>query len=374
MALNHIRQASLPRRALQLLAFMVILALPAAGQDAASQIKAEADRLQQLLKDKPISVPGFGDLNSAVANALKATTEALSAGRLYLSLEQLNQATNLLHGARAAVDSAQAVKKGGLPAFESEWGKASLVLAALDQKAGERKWDNARAAIRALSERAQSQAKPLLDGSRGFATSTQPQDGLFNLGQAQGEAEFASFCASLNLPRQAAPYPLRSMLPELLSLQAKTNAAFQPPRSIELHPWFIALNSTLKLARELDASKFYAGSLYQYLEAVGQYGMLDAVAPDAPRQSGLKKAIAAMDKQLAASQRDDSIAQIFLERAESQVAHADGSVPSTDEWRSVQVTIEQVLPAFFAAQNPVSPREPASGKTIDMTLVRWPYT
>src|SRR5438309_900221 len=80
---------------------------------------------------------------------------------------------------------------------------------------------------------------------------------IFYLGEAQGEAEFARFCAGLNLPRKGRAIALRSLLPELLALQEKTNAAFQPPRSIDQHPRFIALNSTLKLARELDAAKLY---------------------------------------------------------------------------------------------------------------------
>ena len=75
-----------------------------------------------------------------------------------------------------------------------------------------------------------------------------------------------------------------SILPELLALQQKANAAFQPPRSIDLHPRFIALNSTIKLARELDASKSYAGALYQYLEAARHYGMLFMPSVDAAQQ------------------------------------------------------------------------------------------
>jgi hypothetical protein len=78
------------------------------------------------------------------------------------------------------------------------------------------------------------------------------------------------------------------MLPELVALQQKTNAAFQPPRSVEFHSRFIALNSTLKLAQELDARKFYAGSLYQYLEAVRHYAMLDAPQVDPARQKALQ--------------------------------------------------------------------------------------
>ncbi|MGD0693748.1 MAG: hypothetical protein ABSB82_02720 [Terriglobia bacterium] len=357
----------------QVAVISVLFAMPVAGQDAVTQIQAEIDRLQQFLKAGVVQPPGFPDVNSMVGDPLKAAAASLRAGRLYMSLEYLDQATDLLHGVQTVADKAEAVKSG-LPAFESEWGKTSLELTALEPKVREKNWEEVRAAIRALAEAAQGKAIPLLDGGRGFATAIQPRDGLFYVGQAQGEAAFARFCAALNLPRNTAPLALRSMLPELTRLQEKTNAAFQPPRSVELHPRFIALNSTLKLAEELDAARFYAGAFYQYLEAVRHYGLLDAPPLNAAQQAELTQAIAAMRKKLEASRRDDSIAQLFLERAESQLAHADGSAPSQDEWRSAKVIVDQVLPAYFAALTAPSPVERPSGKRIEITLVRWPYT
>lgn len=357
----------------QVAVISMLFAMPVAGQDAATQIQAEIDRLQQSLKAGVVQPPGFPDVNSMVGDPLKAAAASLRAGRLYMSLEYLDQATDVLHGVQTVADKAEAVKSG-LPAFESEWGKTSLELTALEQKVRQKNWDEARAAIRALAEAAQGKAIPLLDGGRGFATAIQPRDGLFYLGQAQGEAAFARFCAALNLPRNTTTLALRSMLPELESLQEKTNAAFQPPRSVELHPRFIALNSTLKLAEELDAARFYAGAFYQYLEAVRHYGLLDAPPLKAAQQSELTQAIAATRKKLEASRRDDSIAQLFLERAESQLAHADDSAPSQDEWRSAKVIVDQVLPAYSAALTAPSPVERPSGKRIEITLVRWPYT
>jgi hypothetical protein len=358
---------------LQMLVFAALAACAANGQDATSQIKTETQRLQQSLKDHPISNPDLPDLGSMVGDSLKTASDALNAGHLYFSLETLGRASDLLQGARVQTDKASAVKNN-LPVFDSEWNKVSLDLTARDREARERDWDKSPAALRALSESAQGKAIPLLEGARGFATATKPEDGLFYMGQAQGEAEFARFCASVNLPRKNSPLPLRSFLPELASLQEKTNAAFQPPRSIDQHPRFISLNSTIKLAQELDASKFYAGSLYEYLEAVRHYGMLDAPVLDAAKQSELKAALAAQHRKLEQSERDDSIPLLFLERAQSQIAHADGSAPTADEWRSGQVVLDQVLPAYFATLKAPPALQQASGKTVDITLVRWPYT
>jgi hypothetical protein len=351
----------------------VILALPAAGQDAASQIQAEVERLQLLLAKKPVSFPGDPNANQGAGDALKSALRDQSAGRLYRSLEEFGQVTDFVHGAWTIMDKEEAVKSG-MPVFEAAWEKSSASVSALDRQAQAANWRDSPAALQALSETARAMTMPLLEGGRAFAVSTEPKDGLFHIGEAQGEAEFAVFVASLRLPRKGAAYPLRSLLPELASFQQRVNAAFQPPRSIDLHVQFMLISTALKQATELDATKSYAGALYQYLLAVGYYGMLDATPQDSSQQTALRIALAAARQKLDASPRDDSIAELFLERAESQLAHIDGSAPSADDWRIAKVITEQVLPAYFATDHPLAAPQRASGKTVEVTLVRWPYT
>jgi len=351
----------------------MILALPAAGQDAASQIRAEAERLQQSLKDKPISPADNPNASKMIGDALNELIQMQAAGKLYISLERLSQVTDYLRGIRAVADKAEAVKPG-LPAYETEWEKVSSSVADIDRQARGNNWDDSRMVIQAMSEAAQSMTMPLLEGARGFAVSTGPKEGLFNLGEAQGQADFAAFCTRLHFPRKGASYPLRSLMPEVEALQVKVTAAFQPPRSIDRYPLFMSLNTALKLARELDATKCYTGALFQYLYALGYYGMLDAAPVDATQQAALRSALAAARQKLDASQRDDSIAGFFLEKAETQVAHVDGSAPSADDWKVAKVAIDQVLPAYFELEKTRAAAQRAPGKTVEITLVRWPYT
>jgi hypothetical protein len=360
---------------LRLVSFTVLffLAISAFGLDSTDQIRAEIDRLQQSLKAKPIKNPDFPEMNRRIESILGEAKEVLSGGMPYAALEKLGQVENLLQGARVATDKAEAVKSG-LPAFEAEWNKANLQLTAEDKDARKRQWSKSPVVLRAIAESAQTKAIPLLEGSRGFAVSTKPEDGLFYMGQAQGEAAFAAFVASLKWENKLAAIPLRSFLPELARLQEKTNTAFQPPRSIEQHPRFIALNSTIKLAEEADAGRFYAGALYQYLEAVRHYGMLDAKLPDNSQKEKLKQAVAAKLKEIRSSKQDDSLAQLFAERAQLYVAHPDGSATTDDEWRAAQVILYQVLPAYYAALKPSAPVRSTSARTVTLTLVRWPYT
>lgn len=364
-------------------AFFLVSTLAASAQDASSQdvstkvvsskIKAEIERLQQSLKDKPIVNADMPELGSMIAGPLKDASAAVAAGHLYLSLERLGQAEDLLQAARFIDEKTEAVKDS-LPAFESEWGKVSLQLTALDKSARQRDWKQTTAAIRAISESAQGRTLPLLEGGRGFASATKPKDGLLYVGEAQGQAAFAAFVAKLNSPRKGTPFPLRSVLPELQALQEKTNAAFQPPRSVDMHPRFIALNSALKFARELDSSKSYAGALYQYLEAVRHYGMLNPAVPDAAKQTALRNTVADELKKAGAARRDDSIAQIFLERTDGWLNKADHAATSDDEWRAVRIIVEEVLPAYYATLKPAAPLQQRTGRTATLTLVRWPYT
>ena len=362
-----------PKSASCLLLILVAFASHLSAQNASSQIRSEIARLEQSLKANPISDPDVKSLAPMVTDAVKSAADAIDAGRIYLALEKLGQAEDLLEAARVAAEKSE-VESGGLPAFESRWGKVSLRLSALEKDAHERDWKSTPLAIRALAEAAQTRAVPLLEGGRGFATANGPKDGLLYIGEAEGEADFSTFCAVLKAEGKRPSFTLRSLLPELHALQEKTNAAFQPPKSIDLHSRFIALNSQIKLADELDASRFYAGALYAYLDAVRHYGMLDAPPLDTAEQEQARRDLTAAKAKLAASSSDDSIAQLFLERAASYAVHSDGSAPSAEEWRGVRVILEQVLPAYSVAQKPPAQMAQTAGKTVDITLVRWPYT
>ena len=360
-----------PVTAIALISFLAAVTTAPRSQDTTSQTHAKIASLQQSLKDHPIADKDLAGIASTAADTLQAASDALQRDRLYLALEKLGQGEDVLYGVWQAADKS-AIEKGGMPAFDSKWNEASLRLTALEKESQSRAW-NGPLAIRALAEAERGRSTPLLEGGRGFATAKGPTEGLLYVGETEGLADFVTFCASLQLP--AKPHaPLRSLLPELQALQVKTNAAFQPPQSIDLHSRFIALNGTLKLAQELDASRSYAGALYAYLDAVRHYGMLDAPLLNSADQEKLKKDLAAEQKKVADSANDDSIAQLFLERAESYSSHPDGSAPTADEWRGARVILDQVLPAYYAARKPAASLAKASAKTVEITLVRWPYT
>ena len=119
------------RKLLSLLLFLGLLTasqFAAASQDtAASQIKAEIGRLQKSLHDQPLADNDLAELSTMVTSTLKSASDAANGGQIYLALEKLGQAEDLLQGARRAASKAE-VEKGGYPAFESQWKTVSLRL------------------------------------------------------------------------------------------------------------------------------------------------------------------------------------------------------------------------------------------------------
>jgi hypothetical protein len=357
--------------AVLLLGLLGALTLTAFGQDAGSRIKSQINHLRQALETESASRPEWKEAKPDIEDLLRRADDARRAGRLYVSLEHLEDAWVLLRATENATQKTEEeLLKEGVAGVESELQKVRLELTALPKQNEQKKLDTIRVAVRALAESAQGRAMPLLEGGRGFATLADYASALYYAGQAKAGAEFSDFCYSINLPLDTTPFPLHSISPELLQLQERVTAAYQPPRSVQHHADFIRLNATLKLANELDAAKLYAGALYQYLDAIQQFARLDAVEPGLAKQSELRKSLRAIRNQLVASQRDESIGQLFVERAEARLTKS----PIGDDWMAAGTIVEQVVPAYFATSkaSPIPSHSAPVGVTV--TLVRWPYT
>jgi hypothetical protein len=367
------------RFVLLILAAFTMQAAASSQRDAPAKIDAEVNLLRKSLAAKPDSDPPWKEQKAAIEQTLDQATDDLRGGRLYLSLERLSAALVSFRGLeRANGKTDDELLNEGLPGIETEAKKARVELARSVQGSQQDASANVSLVVRALAEKAQGEAAELIEGGRGFALLTDaPSDrvnnyssALYYVGNSEGQSESIAFYKSLNLPRAGVPFALRSVSPELGLLQDQTTAAFKPPRSSEQHADFIRLNATLKQAGELDAAHQYAGALYQYLDAVQQFRKLAAATPDAQKQSKLKADVQEMHSRLAASKQDSSLAQLFLERAESRLAKS----PGDDDWKTIQAIVDQVMPAYFAMFKPAPVQDHPAVAQVTVTLVRWPYT
>jgi hypothetical protein len=362
------------------LGLLPVLALAATGQDPAGRIKSQIDHLRQEVDRSPVSRPEWKQAKPDIAAFLQRADDDLRAGRLYVSLEEMASAWDSLRGTKGATEkNEQELLKEGQPDVESRVKQTQIDITAIEKEAAQKSWDTVPVAVRALAEKAGGKTLNLLDGAHGFAMLTDIEENarsenyasaLYYAGEGEAQAQFNAFCRTLDLPRKTAAFPLRSIAPELEQLQTRVMAAYRPPGSVDHHAEFIRLNATLKLARELDAARLYAGALYQYLDATQQFAMFDKVAPTAAGQSSLRNSLLDLRQQLRTSQQDQSIAQLFLERAESDLTRS----PGASNWISVSTIVEQVLPAYSAALKASTASEHRATPGVTVTLVRWPYT
>jgi hypothetical protein len=352
-------------------AALLVARLATAADIAPSPLAAEAERWLAASRQAPAGNPDLAGPRRDAERMLERSQADLAAGREWLAFEEFARGRSLLRSLALADENAAA--RNDLEAFERLWQERGASLIAEARALQAMPWGDTPAAVRAVAESAQGKIATLVEASRAYAAVTSPGDGLFYLGQAQAAAELARFARTVALsPATGKPsgaLVLHSILPELRELQAKVTAAFQPPRSIELHSDFIRLNATLKLAHELDAAELYAGALYQYLDAVQQLAAL--AAPAASSAAAEPSAW----KQRLAGRGDTTLGELFLQRAEAmRAAPAEAQKPG--DARAVQLIAEHVLPAYVAILDRGGSVAPTAEKaaSVTVTLVRWPYT
>src|SRR5947207_4726850 len=341
---------------------LATLLLFAAAEPPQARVAAELERSERAFAQHDSKDEQWLQLRPRIQTVLDRARRALAAKQLWAALEDLGKI-------RGVLDPSLAVKASeghDLEAFQARWKAAAPGLIERDAKARARRWKGRPAALRAIVETAEGQSLPLLHAAPAYAAATEPQAGFFYLEQAKAMADFADLAASLAVGTRRAAPPLRSWTPELQRVQDRVIAAFQPPRSIDQHSDFIAINAQLKLARELDSGGLPAGALYTWLDAVQQFGALEAQDPGEAMRAQLRERLAKARAELDAARHDGSIALLFVERAEVRAG--------LGEWKRVRAIVERVLPAYRAAMQgpPAARRTPR--EEVRITLVRWPYT
>lgn len=311
----------------------------------------------------------WAQVKQATEPALARARAALGDGRRLLALQQLGAArTNL--AAFAYLAGLPASRRKEQSRLEAEWARDGQLLRADLTKTSPSAFAGVRpAAIRAIAEAALPQVRAFYDASLEYGHSTDAEAGLFYVGAARSQRDFASFCRSLSTSSSLRAPSLRPLVAELDELEGQLLDAYRPPAAIDRHSEFIAASSVLKEARELDAAGLRFGALLRYLLAAQRIAQLrlDHPALDAAAVASRRSEIGA---RLGAGGLDHSIGGLFLEIADSEAASAPGNSPSP----AAAAIVADVLPRYFAALEPRAavPRKPAPLVTV--TLVRWPYT
>jgi hypothetical protein len=349
---------------------VAITGLGAAGTaDSGDPLAAEIDRWSAYLASKTAADDeNWKQVKQATEPMLNGARDALKNGRRLLALQRLGSARMYL-AAQKYVDDFPADKRNDEAAFEADWTRMAGVLKAdlgtipPGAMVGVRP-----AAARAMAEAALPQVKGYYDSSLEYGRNTRAGTGIFYIGTAKAQRDFASLCRSLS-PRDGPPAPpLRSLGPELDRLEKSLLDAYHPPASIDRHSEFIGASATLNEARQLDAAGLRYGTLHRYLQAAMRTAPL-VPGPARLDDAAVRTRLEEFAGRLSSGNVDHSIARLWLETAQSDLAAAGDKVPN-----SAAAIAGDILPRYFAALTPAALEPAPPPAAVTVTLVRWPYT
>jgi len=318
----------------------------------------------------PPSDEYWPQITAAATPVMAATEKALADGHRLLALQRLAAVWPLLAGTVYTSEHTGPERRDEA-AFEAEWKRMGRELEGDLGPASPAAFDAFRpAALRALVETARLQIRGCYDASLDYGRSTDLDSGLMYIGNARAQREFIAFSRTVTLPpgSGAAPPKLRPLAHELDDLQTRLLAAYRPPASIDRHGDFITANSTLNEARQLDAAGLRYGALLRYIDAAFRSAPL--LPPAAADPAPLADRLVALEKQLASEDTDHSIGRIYLERAQADLS----TNPAPGKATQAEAIVSDVLPRYFAALRPATPRPVLPAPAVTVTLVRWPYT
>jgi hypothetical protein len=296
------------------------------------------------------------------------TEQALRDGRPLLALHRLAAVQGQL-AAAAYLTERSPEQRQAQAEFEKEWIRMGGELRADLVPPSPTAFEGVQPeAVRAVGEAALPKVRVLYDSSLEYGRNTMPEAGLYYIGAAVAQRQFAAFCRSLSAPAAPAGGTRRSLQVELDTLQDELLLAYRPPASIDRHAQFIAANAAIKEARELEVASLRYGALYRYLEAVLRVAVARAATPP-PAPEVLRARLRDFELRLAAGGRDHSIARVYLESALANLEAATGSDPAISG-----AIVADVLPRYFATLEPAPPRPAPPEPAVTVTLVRWPYT
>lgn len=314
--------------------FAFFLGATCLAQTQSDQIANEIARLKQTL-------PELAESDAAAYRPLLLQAEQdLKADRALASLFRLQRIVPQLAALRYRATHKE-IETRGLPALDATWQRLGPELTAREKRLAAMPDARTTLVTRALAEAALTRVKPLYQAARLYAREDTVGSGLYYLGQAAGYLDFALYCRRLTFSPTRPSWTPRSLAAELAELEKDILAAYGKADVAAQQSLYNQLNATLKTAQELNQERRYSGALFQYLEARRVLALLQAPAAP-PELTELQSKSAAFQTQLAARNRDDSLARMYWEVAQSALAST-----TPDNLQQAALILNAVLPRYF---------------------------
>ena len=311
----------------------LLLATQLAALPLESGLKQEMDRLDALLRSVsvPAAPPAMVEGNrTLLARARSASSPLLQVYRLrdtYVGIETL----------RYAIDH-----KGDESDLSRVQKLANAVQTGINKSHPRTHGPALQTALRQIVA---NRAEKLIRAAVPYGKASEPANGLFYVGEAEGNRRFRDFLDSLSFGAGAEARPnIAAIHAALTKLDTSALAAFeQDPAGRSA----VGLSARLKEARELAGRGSLEGAALLLLEA--QLDVSRRTAPPAKAAAAIRAAHA------------DSITSMF-----EAAAREDGG----DTSRIITTTL---LPLYASLFNH-APGQKTVPKNVTVTLVRWPYT
>ena len=320
---------------------ILILAGACLAQDPAKQLSEITNDMEKRLSTLKVA----DDLKHQCSLDIAEARANLKLGNLYLSLYTIRTCQLEL----ASLDYAQAnsdLATKGPEAFEAEWRRLGDSLTAKEKILSDRR-TKLPAIIVALADVSQSQARPYYQSGKLFALNSNMSEGIYYLGRAPANLDFAITCRKLHLSRpKKATGEFRSPQPELAKLEATVLRTYKSADVSTQQAQYNRLNSNLKIASELNRASMFEGALFKYLESKLYFGLL-ITNPEKEDVPHLRERTNELGKQLTSDKVDHSIGLLFWQMADRSLNPEGNAPPSASQIKRVVVILDNVLPSYF---------------------------
>jgi len=323
------------------LLIILIFASACLAQDPVKQLSEITDDVEKRLSTLKVS----DDLKQQCTADIAEARANIKLKNLYLSLYTI-RTCQLELASLAYAEAKSDLTKKGTDVFETEWRELGSSLSEREKILADRT-TKLPAVIVALADVSQSQARPYYQSGKLFALNSNMAEGLYYLGRAPANLDFAIMCRGLQLSRpKKATTVFRSPHPELTQLEAMALRTYKSADVSTQQAQYNRVNSNLKIAGELDRASMFEGALLKYLESKFYFGLIITTAEREDLQH-LRERTKEMEKQLNSDKVDNSIGLLFWQLADRSL-NPDGKVePSAAQIKRAVVILNQVLPGYF---------------------------
>jgi len=356
-------------------ALLIIIVTPGAlaqspperpGDRTGASIAAEAARLKGVLAT--LKLPDAD--SETYAGHFSRVERARQSGYDFLSLFLLHPSAVTLPAIEYQKAKAD-VEKGGLEALEREWRRLGGELAEKERRLTAAPARRAPLAVQAMLERALTQVQPHYQSGRLYGQQTTIDAGLFYLGRAKAQLDFALFCRGLDAVASGAAPSLRSLAPELEELEREVTQAYRRLGAADQDNTFIRINASLKVAQDLELERRFSGALLQYLEVCRALEAVNSMPAESLAPDALKSQSESFRAQLSGDKTDHSVGWLYWQMAQTALESGDAN-----NLKQAAVILHHVAPRYFKyiARLKEVPAPKAVAGEVTVTLARWPYT